>query len=482
VKLHKLPITLAATALLSACGGGSSAPSSGGGFTGGTPTPSPSATSSACSLSSQQTFARDVINDWYLFPDLVDTSVTPANYSTVQDYIDALVRPARDAYRDRYFTYVTSIAEENAYYQSGSTAGFGIRLSYDPSTNRAFVLEAFEGAPGLAAGLDRGTEILAIGTSAGTLQNVSDILAAGGAQALSDALGPSDPGVTRVLRIRQLDDSVSTVTVTKQDFELDPVSDRYGAKVIDNNGTKVGYVNLRTFIDTADPDLRSAFQSFRDQGVTQIIVDLRYNGGGLVSVAELLGDLMGKNNVGQVFSRTTTRPDKQAEYDAAYDPIALFKNQPQSIAPARIAFIGTGGTASASELVMNSMLPYLSTNMALVGSNTYGKPVGQFAFDNDECDQRMRVIAFRTENADGQGDYYTGLAGTIPNSCQAKDDMSYQLGDPREASIAGALNFLTVGSCAGISAAPTARSAPLGRALLTPREPTAAQHETPGLF
>ena len=64
-----------------------------------------------------------------------------------------------------FFTFATSIAEENALISSGSSAGFGIRLFYDTAANRVFVTEAFEGANGLAAGLDRGTEITAIGTS-----------------------------------------------------------------------------------------------------------------------------------------------------------------------------------------------------------------------------------------------------------------------------------------------------------------------------
>ena len=163
-----MPLALAATALLAACGGGGGS-SSGGTLVTPTPTPTPTATAttSACSLSARKEFAREVIDEWYLFPDLVDTGANPASYADLQTYIDALVAPARAQGKDRYFTYVTSIADEEAYYASGSTAGFGIRLAL--SSNRLFVMEAFENAPGLAAGFDRGTEILSIGTSAGSL-------------------------------------------------------------------------------------------------------------------------------------------------------------------------------------------------------------------------------------------------------------------------------------------------------------------------
>src|SRR3546814_5903402 len=78
------------------------------------------------------------------------------------------------------------------------------------------------------------------------------------------------------------------------------------------------------------------------------------------------------------------------------------------------------------------MIPYLGANMALVGTNTFGKPVGQFAFDLAACDDRLRLVAFKTDNADNQGDYFTGLASVFPNTCRADDNIFIQLGDPSE--------------------------------------------------
>jgi C-terminal processing protease CtpA/Prc len=146
---------------------------------------------------------------------------------------------------------LTSIKEENAFFNSGSSAGFGVRFSYDTAQNRVFVAEAYEGAPALSAGIDRGTELLAIGTSSGNLRLVSEIMAAGGPQAVSDALGPTTAGTTRVLRISNAS-GTREVSVTKADYELTPVSNRYGAKIIEEGGRKYGYVNLRTFITTAN--------------------------------------------------------------------------------------------------------------------------------------------------------------------------------------------------------------------------------------
>lgn len=480
MRLGRTSFTIGLVAALSACGGGgSSAPIAGGG--GATPTPTPTPTTAACSLSNRQQFVRDVLNEWYLFPSELDTSANAASYSDLQSYIDALVAPARANSKDRFFTYVTSIAEENAFFSSGSSAGFGIRLGYDTSANRVFVIEAFESGPGLPAGFDRGVELLSVGTSATTLQSISSLMASGGPQSVINALGPSTAGLTRVFSIRDNSGATREVTVSKANFSIDPVSDRYGAKIINDGGKLVGYVNLRTFISTADPDLRAAFSNFRAQGITEVIVDFRYNGGGLVSIAELMGDLLGGGNVGQVFSRTTLRASKSAE-----NTTDLFGSQAQSIAATKIAFIGRSGTASASELVTNAFIPYLNNNMALVGANTFGKPVGQFGFDLTACDDRLRAVTFRTENASGQGDYYTGLASVVPNTCRANDDISAQLGDPAEASVAVALDFLAGRACTPIAGTPgaqgTLRQGEPGRVILQPDAPTPAQREVPGMF
>ncbi len=471
----RLALALGCAAMVAACGGASSG---GGGPIGGTPTPSPTptptATTATCSLSSRQDWALAQLNEWYLFPDLLATSVNKASYTNLDDYVDALVAPARAQSKDRYFTYVTSIAQENAFFQSGSSAGFGFRLGYDTSARRVFVIETFEGTPALAQNVDRGAELISIGTNTGTLQTVNALMAGGGPQAVIDALGPSDPGVSRVIVVRDPGGTQRTLTLSKADYSLDPVSNRYGYKIINDGGRQVGYINLRTFIDTADADLREAYLAFRNAGVTDLVIDFRYNGGGLIDIAELMGDLMGRDKSGQVYDYITFRPSKASE-NSTY----TFHPQPQSIQPTSIAFIGTGGTASASELVINSMQPYLpNTRMALVGENTYGKPVGQIALDRAACDDRFRVIALRLENANRQGDYYTGLASTVPNTCRAQDDISRQLGDPAENMLAVALNFVGGRGCTAF----TAGTAATGREVLQPRRPDAVQANLPGSF
>jgi C-terminal processing protease CtpA/Prc len=483
MQIRRFGAVLALAAMLSGCGGGGAGDTMASTPTGGGGNALPSQPVAAgCSLRERQDWAAAQLKEWYLFPETLPTSLDPSPYADVGSYVDALTSTARDQGKDRFFTYLTSIAEENAYYDSGSSAGFGIRLGVDSTQSRLFVIESFEGAPALAAGIDRGAEILAIGTSASDLKTVSSIVAASGTAGLTTALGPDATGTSRVLRIS---DAAGTrnVTLAKTDFSLAPVSSRYGAQVITDGGQQYGYVNLRTFISTADPALRAAFARFKAAGITNVIVDFRYNGGGLISIAQLMGDLMGANrSTSEVFDYMTFRPEKSAENETR-----TFQPQAESIAPTKVAFIGTAGTASASELVIAAAIPYLHANAALIGTNTYGKPVGQIALDKASCDDRLRVIAFSLQNANRQGAYYTGLANTVEASCQAADDIGYPLGDPREASTRSALDFLEGKSCTRITASTDATTASLRsgagrRDLLMPMAASTAQREVPGLF
>ena len=338
--------------------------------------------------------------------------------------------------------------------------------------------ESFEGAPGLAAGLDRGTEIVAIGDNASSLRTVSDIITAEGTAGVTAALGPTTAGVTRTLRIANAS-GTATVSVTKADYALSPVSSRYGAQIIDDGGKRVGYLNLRTFISSADPQLRTAFNDFRAAGITEFIVDFRYNGGGLVSTADLLGDLLGGNrSTFDVFSQTTYRPEKSSR-----NSITRFAPLAQSVSPVKIAFIGTGATASASELVINSFVPYLGANVALIGANTFGKPVGQVALDRAACDDRLRAIAFSLRNSANSDAYYDGLATAVKASCAATDDVTKPLGSAQEASVRQALDFLAGKTCTPIATGQASLSLRASTPqLLRPEAPTVSQREVPGLF
>ena len=473
-------LVLVCLATLAGCGGGGggSTANAGGGTGGGI-------SNDPCSITARNQWVIDTMREWYLYPELLPATVNASAYTNPQALIDAMTATARAQSKDRYFSYITSIAEENAFFNSGSSAGLGVRLVTDSVNARLYISEAFEGAPALAAGIDRGDEITAIGTSTASLTSVANLFATGGSQAVSEALGPSTSGTTRALRVVG-PAGTRTVTVTKADYSLSPVSNRYGARILEDAGRQVGYLNLRTFIGTADAQLRSAFATFRNAGITEVILDFRYNGGGLVATAELLGDLLGRNrSSGQIFGQLTYRTEKSAN-----NRIHYFGPQAEAIAPVKLAFITTGASASASELVVNGMLPYFTTNLALVGANTYGKPVGQIAVDRATCDDRLRVVAFSTRNAAGSDNYFTGLAGTVNVSCRAGDDLTRGLGDPLETSTRQALDFLAGRPCTAITSAgvpglgkPGAAEGMLAEPeLLMPAQPTPAQREVPGLF
>ena len=111
-----------------------------------------------------------------------------------------------------------------------------------------------------------------------------------------------------------------------------------------NPAERVGYLNLRTFISTADAPLRNAFLQFRNQGIRYFILDLRYNGGGLVGIADLIGNLLGGGRLAtDVFENMVFNTGKSANNSTHF-----FMEQPQSVSPLGIAFITTGSTASAS--------------------------------------------------------------------------------------------------------------------------------------
>ena len=471
-------LTLAAM-LLASCGGGDSG---GGSVIIPIPTPTPTPTG-GCNLRERQDWALAQMREWYLFPETLPSAPNPSAYTTLDDYVDSLTATARSQGRDRYFTYVTSIAEEAAYNTSGATVGFGMRLALAPG-NRLVITESYEEGPAIRAGIDRGDEILAIGTSAVDMKTVASLMASGDTTQLAQALGPDTEGTARLLRVATAT-GTRDVTVTKAKFEILPLSSRYGSRILDVNGKRIGYINMRTFIATADNQLRKAFADFRAQGVTEFVIDLRYNGGGLVSTANVMADLLGGNrSSNDLFTRMQFRPEKSGDNESYY-----FRPTASSVSPVKIAFIGTRSTASASEAVINGLLPYMGNNIALIGTNTYGKPVGQIARDRRECDDRFRIIAFSLSNANGNANYYNGLASSVPVTCYAPDDIRYGLGDVQETALATAIGFLNGNSCSPIStAAATAatRGMRLGGAaemeLLSPQRPSAAQRDMPGMF
>jgi C-terminal processing protease CtpA/Prc len=440
----------------------------------------------ACDPSSAKRSVLAAARDWYLYPELLpadgDPVADPAAYGSASELLDALTAGARAQRKDRYWSYVASLSQTRAFNDSGASAGFGIQLLRpDPDAPRIFLADVYEGTPAFEAGFARGDELLAIGEDAGALVAVSTLVGPGAtAGALSQALGPNQPGVTRTFEVRTAAGATATRTVAKREYTLRPVPPH---RILALPGGPAGYVALRTFIGPADGQLREAFAAFEAAGVTRVVVDLRYNGGGLVSTARTLASLAGDGLGGQPMFRFALNPAHVAD-----ESTETFQAEAAAIPATRIAFITSGGSASASELVPNVLEPY--REVALVGARTYGKPVGQIPFDLETCDLVLYLISFQLQNAEGEGGYYDGLpdaegrfAGPL---CPAADDLAHPLGDPAEASTAAALHWLETGACPPPALAPLRasplRAAPGAASFPEPEEPSHVQRWLPGSY
>jgi carboxyl-terminal processing protease len=274
--------TLAASALLvviAGCGGGGGG--GGGGGDDGVPT--------ACAEPARKQFVLDATRDWYLFDDLLPASVNQASFATAEALLDHLTATARAQGKDRYFSYLTTRAAEQSLLGEGEFVGFGFRTRTEP-VNRPMLLDVFESSPAAEGGMQRGDEIVAVDSGSGYVP-VSQLLADG--STITDALGPAEEGVRRGLRLLR-NGATRDVVLVKRTVTIDPVPDTYGVQVLPQSGTVgVGYLNLRSYISTADAQLVAAFEQFRALGLRDFIVDLRYNGGGLLGTAELVNNLLG---------------------------------------------------------------------------------------------------------------------------------------------------------------------------------------------
>ncbi|MEM1142038.1 MAG: S41 family peptidase [Pseudomonadota bacterium] len=419
-----------AVALLSACGGGG-----GGGGTAPVPPVFGSIGSASCDANAQKQFVRDVAQDWYLWFDEM-AAVSPDSFATAEEYLEALTAPLAEDFRDPGFSYLTTVAEDEANFTSGAFVGFGFRFAID-DTGRYFISDSFEDAPAFEAGFRRGAELLAVDSGSGyiTMQEYENQ-----GTPLASVFGDAEEGLQRGFRLR-IDDTTRDVLVSKRELDVPPLAD--APRLLERLGlSPVAYLHLRSFTRSAEPELDAAFATFADQGVTDVIVDLRYNSGGLVAVANRLLDLLGGEiGAGEVAYRIQHNSKRQSE-NRNYE----FARRASTTAPIRIVFLTGEATASASELLINSIEPF--ADVALIGSDTSGKAVGQYAFDQDGCDTRLRLVAFETVNGEGFGGFYTGLVDTGRFTlCSVEDEFTGSFGSNTESLTAGALGWLNEGAC-----------------------------------
>lgn len=403
-------VLLLSAAALSACGGGSSG--SGG-----------AAVPGACTATAQKQFVLDVMQDIYLYNEQMP-AIDPDGFATPETLLDALLVDPPDR-----FSFIGSAAADDAFFGEGQFIGlgFGTRLV---AADELRLTDVFEGSPAAAAGLERGHGIVAING-----RSIAEITAAEGVDA---AFGPDEVGVAVLLTVAGPGSDEFDVSVTKAVVTIPPVPVE---TVFDVGGRPVAYLFFRSFVEPSFAALDDAFAGFAAAGVRDVVLDLRYNGGGLVAVADFLGNLLGGLNAnGQVYSMTVFNAN-----NAFRNTTTLLTNETHSLSLDRLVFITTGATASASEIVINSLAPHVAT--FVVGSDTFGKPVGSLGFTF--CGKILRPTSFETVNAEGEGGYFDGL----PVDCAAEDDLDFALGDPSEPSLAEALFVVANAQCSGASAA-----------------------------
>lgn len=401
-------------------------------------------------------------------------------WANAETLLSVLTEPARDAGLDKNFSYLASLSAVNAFYGNAENTGYGVSLL--PRSNGIFINQVLPNSAGSGAGLGRGDQVLAVADSQdrlGAPENQASVLLASGTAA--SALSAGVAGTSRWLRVRpNASDQLRDVNLTSATYSLDPVPNASAPIVLqDDNGHRVGYLMLRVFTPPAEPLLRTAMGQFRQAGVTDLIIDLRYNGGGTVTTADLLLDLLRRNFAPQdIKYKILFNANRSRSNSTAY-----FRPEPNAIAPGRIAFIVSAASASCSEAVPNELSPYFGANLALVGDRTYGKPVGQELFSNSSCDWVLGLVTFEARNGLDQGGYYQGLPydGFGGVSIAAADDLGHAPGDPAEACTAAALRWIGNG---GQTGNPIPAAAPVHgfttRALHP--QPTLAQRHMPGLF
>ena len=423
-------VALLSFAALAACGGGGG----GGGTSAPTPAPTPP-TGDSCGVVEQKQFVADVTSSWYLWNDEL-ADVDPADYDTPSAFLDALTAPLSVDQRDQGFSYVTTRSADETSFTSGAYFGFGFRSTFTDA-NEYLLVDVFEDSPADLGTLGRGNQVLAIETDNG-FETIAELGARNASN--EEIFGPNEEGIERTFRIL---DNGQTRDVTLAKAEVDVPAVARAPRLIDRAGlASVGYVHFRSFtLNAADP-LDEIFQEFYDAGISDYVIDLRYNGGGLVSVAEQFLNLLGGDIASGQVSYLLSHNEEHSDENFSES----FVMEPQSVRPLRIAFITTGSTASASELLINSLAPHVE--VILVGEDTTGKAVGQYAFDMPDCDTRLRVVSFEILNGEEMGEYYTGLVDTGRfNFCAAADDVTRPFGDTQEKSLETALNWLNGESC-----------------------------------
>jgi C-terminal processing protease CtpA/Prc len=345
---------------------------------------------------------------WYEHVPTLD----PTNYSDPYSLMDALKYDKIDRW-----SFVMTQTEYNQEFVESEDVGHGFTVTYD-ADNKFKVLFVYPKSPAAQKGIKRGWIIQKIDGTDLTMNNYSSLL-------YSDK-------TTQSFTFLDKNDSTHKITSSKETFEKSSV---FYTDIIEQNGKKIGYIILMSFVEPTEAGLDSAFSSFTSAGgIDDFILDVRYNGGGMVDVATYLASSINQSvTQGEVFMKYEYN-DIYQDFDTNY----LFTTTNHSLGIDRIFVIATEFSASASELIINGLDPFL--NVIQIGNTTHGKPVGMAGIDH--APYVFFPVVINIKNANNEGDYFDGL---IPN-VYVKDDLSYQLGDTNELCLNEALHYIKYGA------------------------------------
>lgn len=341
---------------------------------------------------------------------------------------------------------------------------FGLRpVSYlltdaDDGPFILFITAVYPGSPADLAGVKRGWAITKInGTTIGSSFGKDRAI-------MNNALN----GATVTLEGSKYEGGQKgesfSIVLSRKSYRSSPV---YSSKVFTAGGKKIGYLAYARFSDEENSFkvLEDEFQKFSSQGVTDLVIDLRYNGGGYVNTAEHLINLIAPSSAtGTMYVEhyNSTMQNKKATilknqpdedgttgstfYDGDFSIKANtfnFKKKGSLNGVGNVVFIVSRNTASASELVINSLKPHM--NVQLVGDSTYGKPVGFFPI-TIQNKYEVYMSMFETRNSAGQGGYFDGMAPDYMENSNYFDNPLYDFGDKAELLLNKALNIIAPNS------------------------------------
>ncbi|PRO68872.1 S41 family peptidase [Alteromonas gracilis] len=410
----------------------------------------------------EKLWLRSWTNDTYLWYDEVDDN-DPENFSVLA-YFDQLktneLTPSGTPKDNFHFSQDT--AEYNELSQSGISSGFGFSWEFGSTTvPRELTVRFTEpGSPAASANVPRGAKVVSINGVDFVNDNTQQ-----GVDTINDGLFPDDAGTTTSFEFELVDGTTLTADITSDDISVTPVQN---VKVLNTDNGKVGYFQFNSFIVTAQEGLIDAFDTFVEENVTELVMDLRYNGGGRLALASQLSYMVaGPNQTNNATFETLRFNDKNPTTNPVtgqsisptpfystvidYNEGLLTNTLLPSLSLTRVYVISTDATCSASEAVMNA-LRGIDVEVVQIGSTTCGKPYGFYPTDN--CGETYFTIQFQGVNNKGFGDYADGFMPTAtPNfdfelpGCEVEDDFTTSLGEPEEGMLAATLEYAATGSC-----------------------------------